>query len=1139
ETLTTEGVWDDTDIVHVVFDKIQVPNFHTFGGLRLESSATESLVVKLGGNSRVAGFDATGTHSIIDDRIGGSLQVIGQPGRPVILTSIADKTDGAGMKLDGSFQSDTLRDGFGNVAGRPAGRFDISLNYSAEVEANPVLVAGLEEAAKYWEQRLTDNVSVAFDVVLAETGSEPFASAGADGFSATYDDIIARMQADASENERSLLDRLPTFAQLRVQGPAGPFTVSNIISMGLPNAKALGFVQGVDFQANPSQTKVGATRDGQINVTSLYRLGATVESFASVFIHEMAHALGFSSSVPEDGNFGGGITLTTLDLFRMAPGGGAGDFTNNPRVVDPAREQVFYDGGLFDPAGIDIPGLTKGDIPLSRGVEPHPDRGQPSHWRSSAAVGMNGITLGIMDPSAGSFVTSNDERALGLIGYDFADFRLPVASSPGDWRGIQLDEFSHDRNVDVLTELESSSSSAAGANSIPDRAEFLGGLADAEFHGDENLRFGFKVPGVLNTTDDVDVYSFEGIAGTDVWLDIDQTTSHVDTVLELIDANGEVLARSNNSLANDQFSPSGTAVTGTLGLDHYSVNPKDAGMRVTLPGTAGSRGTYFVRVRSHSPDLANLQAGQTEGAYELHVRLRELDEIPGTVIKFADLRFAKNGVEALGLITHSPLQTERVEPGDIASFETALNLGEVYSTDRAEVSISGNLEPIQFDDDGEVIAGVDWYRFSLASVVPGISIDVDYADGAGGPNTNVSVWRVGVSEGDDEGEEDDDYAVYDLVYFGDTSNVTLDRSTMLSGGSFGIEDPFIGPIYPNFAVDGSDTTEVLLPDRDGGDDRAVSYAGEYLLAIASERLRPDTLIDQFLRPNAINPDANVAPTELIIQNAIDFSDREVVDIPFSLNDMTLFVTTMGAASALTSVNPFTGTALQGGPRALQDDADTFRVGSLAMRGDGRLYSLSLGADDAASGNFLEVDWAQAIDADFNALPENTTNLRDDEIKTFGLDPADPTMVTDWDDGIQFQGLTFTSSLAYAVGNRGGAADPMLEGPEYLFNIVYSLDAYPREVDGNQIDPGTAVPTDPVREMDLMGMPPMEGAFTDIIEVGVFTVPPGELIQGISELDGDLYGISNLGRLYKLVLGAPGTPGTTSLVRNIQAGANFT
>ncbi len=82
-TLTTESVWDDTDVVHVVRDGIYVTNFHSFGGLRLKSSQTESLVVKLDGDS--AGFVTTGSAIGIPDHIGGSIQVLGQPGRPVVL----------------------------------------------------------------------------------------------------------------------------------------------------------------------------------------------------------------------------------------------------------------------------------------------------------------------------------------------------------------------------------------------------------------------------------------------------------------------------------------------------------------------------------------------------------------------------------------------------------------------------------------------------------------------------------------------------------------------------------------------------------------------------------------------------------------------------------------------------------------------------------------------------------------------------------------------------------------------------------------------------------------------------------------------------------------------------------------------
>ncbi len=94
-TLTTQSVWDDTDIVHVLNSEVVVQNHHTYSGLRLESSPTESLVVKLFGTA--AGFTAAGVPIDIDDRIGGTVQVIGTPGHPVVLTSSLDSTVGAAL----------------------------------------------------------------------------------------------------------------------------------------------------------------------------------------------------------------------------------------------------------------------------------------------------------------------------------------------------------------------------------------------------------------------------------------------------------------------------------------------------------------------------------------------------------------------------------------------------------------------------------------------------------------------------------------------------------------------------------------------------------------------------------------------------------------------------------------------------------------------------------------------------------------------------------------------------------------------------------------------------------------------------------------------------------------------------------
>ncbi|MFO1000002.1 MAG: hypothetical protein U0936_06685 [Planctomycetaceae bacterium] len=84
--LTTQSVWDDTDIVHVLYSEVYVPNHHTYSGIRLQSRPTESLVVKLSGAN--AGFTAGGVELDIDDRIGGTVQIVGSPGFPVVMTSL-------------------------------------------------------------------------------------------------------------------------------------------------------------------------------------------------------------------------------------------------------------------------------------------------------------------------------------------------------------------------------------------------------------------------------------------------------------------------------------------------------------------------------------------------------------------------------------------------------------------------------------------------------------------------------------------------------------------------------------------------------------------------------------------------------------------------------------------------------------------------------------------------------------------------------------------------------------------------------------------------------------------------------------------------------------------------------------------
>ncbi len=136
-TLTTQSVWDDVDIVHVLFDEVLVQNHHTYSGLRLQSSGTQSLVVKLRGVS--AGITASGVPIDIDDRIGGSIYVLGTPGHPVVMTSLFDNSVGAGLDAEGRPQNDTGNTGQSGGSTLPTGP-EVNAGNTIDNDVDPAIV---------------------------------------------------------------------------------------------------------------------------------------------------------------------------------------------------------------------------------------------------------------------------------------------------------------------------------------------------------------------------------------------------------------------------------------------------------------------------------------------------------------------------------------------------------------------------------------------------------------------------------------------------------------------------------------------------------------------------------------------------------------------------------------------------------------------------------------------------------------------------------------------------------------------------------------------------------------------------------------------------------------------------------------
>ncbi len=822
---------------------------------------------------------------------------------------------------------------------------------------------------------------------------------------------------------------------------------------------------------------------------------------------------------------------------------------------------------------------------------------------TGAGLTATGTPLDIVDRSGGSLqilgapgfpvvLTSLSDDSVGA-GFDpngrpLVDTNNNGASvgSAGNWRSIKLEPYASDRNLDTTFEYEPDQIQDKGTNDTASAAQSLGALAAKTNGGDENLRLGFTLHGTIAAPQDLDVYSFTGTAGTPVWIDIDQTNGSLDTVVELVDSSGVIIAQSNNSLqesANpslifitsnpakitpekvqpldqDPFAPK-NSFQPTLATDLYSVNPLDAGLRVILPGTAGGSNTYYVRVRSSNlkpgdaasklQDVTKERDGLTTGAYRLQVRLQQNDETAGSTIRFADIRFATNGIEANGMPAHSPLLGQIGEQGNGGSdaVDSLTNLvngpnvitppgfGNIANSDRGSVSLAGTI-----GGGGTAGAGdIDLYSFSInrdatqggPNTHISTVLDIDYADGLGRPDTSLWVYRI-VNNSPV------------LVLIGTDSNIADDRSApeqgsdldALSRGSVGARDPFIGASElpaGNYIVAVSNNS------------RMAASMQQYQTATPSNaliRLEPVNSVNRLFvdRIGGTSPDTTTAAPVIFTTDTSGGGISAGNTIPWTLADLTAYVTrNNGNGSQLAFGNAQTGVQ--------EAEISNFvRVNDAVMSPDGRLvgYEIPVGVQitDANSGNFHLINSIGA--AGGAGTPANASNfIGNSGIQTFTTQQNNTAVPatfavqqrdqngpfiggnTPQGDGIQFNDLTFftqtdssTNLFLFGVGSRangqtsynmaiddgsGGVAaiGPLVTGAT---NFVYKLDP----------NSGAAINPNGVGDRTGLNIVNAGGAGTQKVEFGQF-ISTGT-VTGLAEIGGSLFGVSNLGQLFRVNAG---------------------
>ena len=901
QELTSQSVFDDTDIVHVVTTTITSDNLHTYGGLQLKSDANQSLVVKFGGGSSLAGLDATGTPLDHSNRIGGSIQIMGQPGFPVILTSIGDDSVGAGFGVDGRPAFDTDNNGSNSTSG------EIVLPFGPEVDRGTLI----------------DN-----DVDVNRPGFFSFEpSAGGDGSFATRGGITAQ------GNTQLFIDESVIFAfnnYIDVGGDGNAIRLANTTITQPPTLVAPDVVISRGTFTGNSNAEVRWT------VESRFKNG--VSKLFNTLTLDSDSPLGnirFINYLDED------IVFPSDDFLYLTGTPGNPDF--RAYTIDDRERVGFSHGGIYNP-GIDLVNATYLGFAadefrdLANAIE-----GPGTNYTPAGNIDLTDLPP-ITDPVLGQIygladvttafawqvtASANTSRMTSFL--ELVPTSIQSIASPGSWAGVSTQTYSNDRNVGVLPERESSLANAPGANDEPSKAQYLGQLANSINSGDENTRLGYEIQGVINKPSDVDVYSFTAFGGTEVWLDIDKTDASLDTVVELISADGEILALSDNSYLEEVDSVNNPIYSALQGnavrslrkssptiypqssrgepRDDYSTNTKDAGLRVVLPGQSSQASLYHIRVRSsnqapgqaaNTPALSDPDSvgkGLSRGAYQLQVRLGENQEFPGTSVAYADIRFASTGLTLRGVPRHSPLvgETAEINSGNNDTFLTAQELGNILTTDRRTISLAGNIESA---------TDVDWFTFTidytqlvtpLAEYLSTI-FDLDYADGIG--RADLSMYLFAPTQNGQSAS---------LVRVGLNSNILDDRQAAVSQatnadlgrGSTGTLDPYIGPVeLPAgryyLAVTNRTQVPTVLANRLNN---SLGASNLRILPVSSGRYIVEDRVGNDQLSSAVPP---ITPTFLDMQSRVEYA---LGDVPLYLSASTSLGTRFNIANSFTGDLP--------------------------------------------------------------------------------------------------------------------------------------------------------------------------------------------------------------------------------------------